>query len=108
MVFVSLFRIFSLKSDFLPYIIKKQFSSLKKHLNKANASGTSQKFTPKLLDYVKIDELTQLINKASISKSANEHLGCFGFLQADGFCFRANNLTIFAEANRQVQVLNEN
>jgi len=46
--------------------------------------------------------LTKLINKATLSKSDNELLSCYAFIQEEGFCLRTNNLTIFAETNRQI------
>lgn len=99
-------RIFSLKSEFLPYIIKKQFSSSEKtacrKTDTSQNKGDKKPTRPQLFDYMKTDELTKLVNKFSLNKKHNEYLSCYGFIQADGFCFRANNLTIFAEANRQI------
>lgn len=98
-------RIISLKSEFLPYVIKKQFSSVHKKAPESSLKKnlpTAKKPTPKILDYHKIDELTKLINKATLSKSENELLSCYAFIQEDGFCLRTNNLTIFAESNRQI------
>lgn len=100
-------KIFSLKSEFFPYVIKKQFSSSvsKRHFSVSTKSETFQKIEekhsyPKLSDYLKIDEFTKLVNRSSWKK--NDPLSCYAFVQADGFCYRTNNLTIFAEANRQI------
>ncbi len=94
----------------MPYIINKQFSSQKKRLKDqiTNHGSPSKKQSnpkprPKLFDYAKLDELSNLINKASGNgKQTLDVLGCYGFIQADGFCFRNNNLPIYAESNRQV------
>merc|ERR1712127_79135 len=37
-----------------------------------------------------------------MNKNDADKLSCYAFVQADGFCYRANNLTIYAEANRQI------
>lgn len=97
-------KIFSLKSEFLPYIIKKQFSSFRNHSSKKEMNEKeNKKFRPRLVDYIsKTDDFTQLIKKSSINKVDSDLINCFAFVQADGFCFRANNPTIFAEVNRQI------
>jgi len=95
-------KIFSLKSEFLPYVVKKQFSSFQKSPIKAQEEQSNKKDRLKMFDYMKTDQLTRLVNKLSMNKKENEHLSCYCFVQTDGFCFRANNLTIFAEANRQI------
>ena len=101
-------RIFSIKSEFLPYLVKKQFSAHKHshqdHDNSANFT-VNVKSRPKLFDYIKTDKLEHLISKTSINKRHKDPIGCYSFIQADGFCFRANNLTVFAEANRQIPKL---
>ncbi len=96
-------KIFSLKSEFLPYVVKKQFSSFQKNVRAVKEEKiNNQKARLKIFDYMKTDELTRLVNKLSMNKKENELLSCYCFVQADGFCFRTNNLTIFAEANRQI------
>lgn len=93
-------RIFSLKSDFLPFICKKQFSSHRKHQKNANQSTnyTTKKTT--IFDYIKQDDLVHLLNKTN---KKQDQISCYAFIQADGFCLRTNNLAIYAEANRQVK-----
>ena len=102
-------RIFSIKSDFVPYLVKKQFSSHKtNHESKEKNSGvnfvhnSSKAKNPKLQDYIKVDKLTQLISRLSTTKIDQDLLSCYVFLQNEGFCHRANNLSVYAEANRQV------
>ncbi len=94
----------------MPYLIKKQFSA-HKHSHQENEHDNSANFTanvktrPKLFDYIKTDKLEQLISKTSIKNRPHDPFNCYAFVQADGFCFRANNLTVFAEANRQIPKL---
>lgn len=38
----------------------------------------------------------------SKNQKADELLSCYAFILTDGFCYRANNSAIYAEANRQV------
>merc|ERR1712127_551165 len=49
-------KFFSLKSEFVPFIIKKQFSSLKKSQSKEPSQPDSKKIRPRLFDYIKTDE----------------------------------------------------
>ena len=106
--FENLLRLISLKSEFIPYLCKKQFSIKKKHLKtlkeKANQSyDTSKSNTgkPKLYDYIKLNEYSNLVDKLSMQVNL-DLLPCYAFIQADGFCLRTNNVAIYAEANRQV------
>lgn len=100
-----------MKSEFIPYLCRKQFSFHKKHLKDSNSSGnnnfnnTVQKKSkkPRLFDYLKVEELTDLMHNSSLENT--DFLSCYAFLQADGFCLRSNNLAIYAEANRQVHFL---
>ena len=79
-----------------------------KNLEKNNQSydtSKSNKAKPKVYDYIKLDELSSLTNKSDLS-SSNVNLDLlpvYAFIQADGFCLRANNVAIYAEANRQVK-----
>lgn len=103
-----LIRIFSIKSEFLPYLVKKQFSSHRRSNHEEHESSTYQndvKSKSKLFDYFKVDKLAQLISKTSINKRRHDIISCYAFIQADGFSLRANNLAVFAEANRQVPKL---
>ena len=94
----------------MPYLIKKQFSA-HKHSHQEHEHDNSANFTanvktkPKLFDYIKTDKLEQLISKTSINNRHHDPFSCYAFIQADGFCLRANNLTVFAEANRQIPKL---
>ncbi len=91
-----------MKSEFLPYIIKRQFSSLQKNLPKVNTSS-AKRLKPKLFDYIQVDESTELLDNSSIQRNnSDDLLSCYGFLQAEGFCFRTNNISIFGEANRVI------
>ena len=103
-----MYRIFSIKSEFLPYLVKKQFSSRKPtHYENDNSVNYSNdvKSRPKIFDYIKEDKLENLINKTSVNRRHPDLLSCFAFIQIDGFCFRSNNLSVYAEANRQVSKL---
>lgn len=93
-----------MKSEFLPYVIKRQFSSFKRNKQQCqqkDAKGT-RKQNPQLYDYIKTDEFTELINRATGQQNDRDLLKCYAFVMADGFCYRANNLTMLAESNRQV------
>ena len=101
-----------MKSDFLPYLCRKQFSFHKKHLKDLNSSGNTnynntQKITkkPRIFDYLKVEELSDLMYKSTLENA--DLLSCYAFIQADGFCLRTNNLAIYAEANRQVVFFSE-
>lgn len=100
----------SIKSEFVPYLCKKQFSSKKKCLNDLstlNAYSSPKKTSnikekKNIFEYIIKNELSFLSNKvSSINKQNQDLLSCYAFIQADGFCFRNNNLAIFAESNRQ-------
>ena len=92
-------------------MIKKQFSS-HRHINQEHESSVNYandvKSKPKLFDYVKTDTLAELIYKTSINKPKRDLISCYAFIQADGFCFRANNLPVYAEVNRQIPKLMQN
>ncbi len=96
----------------MPYLIEKQFSSQKKRVlaqssqqHSPNKRQSHQK--PKLFDYVKLDELSNLVNKACGNSKRNlDFLGCYAFIQAEGFCYRNNNLAVYAESNKQVEKKN--
>ena len=92
-----------MKSEFLPYVIKRQFSTSKR--NKVSSDQQKDcktvKKSPQLYDYIKPDEFFQLLNRTSFNKN-DDLLSCYAFVLADGFCLRANNLTMLAESNRQV------
>lgn len=92
----------------MPYLVKKQFSSRRQSNQEHDCSVTYSndvKSRPKLFDYVKPDKLAQLIYKTSINKRSHDLISCYAFIQSDGFCFRANNLSIYAEVNRQIPKL---
>jgi hypothetical protein len=103
-------RLVSFKSEFLPYLCRKQFSLHKRHLknleknNQSYDTSKSNKAKPKLYDYIKLDEFSLLANKSDLTLSSInlDLLPVHAFIQADGFCLRANNVAIYAEANRQV------
>jgi hypothetical protein len=118
LIFLIFRKIEGLKSDFLPYICKKQFSVTKRHLKEISqelnttgggAGGTGENNTAKtsslkskLYDHIKQDETNYLINKMSSNKLNHDAISVYAFIQADGFCYRSNNIAIYAEANRQL------
>lgn len=105
-------KIFSLKSDFLPFLCKKQFSQHKKKTNEINSNmnNTTTNFTPnkksnikpKLFDYLKQEELSYFANKMASNKLNHDLISVYAFIQADGICYRSNTLAIYAETNRQI------
>ena len=122
----SFFRfssIFSIKSDVIPYICKKQFASS----NRKHQHHSDQR--PTIFDYLRLKEeeneeappsttmhLSALpslnINNENTRHNSTapsltrrhtseELLSCYAFVLADGFCYRTNTPAIYAEANRQ-------
>ncbi len=111
-VFFYIFeRIFSLKSDFLPYLCKNQFSLSKKQIREINEGANNQKHMspskkpnkPRLVDYIRQEEGNYLANKMASNKLNHDMISVYAFVQADGFCYRNNTLAIYAESNRNVK-----
>ena len=104
--------IFSLKGDFIPLITRKQFSTNHHHKHhdhsdleskeKSEKEAHKKPGRPKIFDYAQSEERAGLINKSSSSKAQLDLISCYIFIQFDGICLRANNLPVYAEANRIV------
>jgi hypothetical protein len=102
--------------------VRKQFSSHLKHLKKqylqqstkqettpetktiSATLGSAQNNKPKLFNYLGLNSTdSDEFNWTDLEKKKeSELLTCYAFVQTEGFCMRANNLAIYAEANRQV------
>lgn len=85
-----------MKSDFVPFICKKQFSRCHKPQQEIEQEKNKKKLS--IFDYVQENDFGFLMNRSSLKHP----ISCYAFIQADGFCLRTNNLPVYTEANRQV------
>lgn len=85
----------------MPFICKKQFSPC--HKRRKDLENENNKTNKKIsiFDYVEQNDFGFLMNRSSLKNP----ISCYAFIQADGFCLRTNNLSMYTEANRQVRFL---
>ncbi|CAH1772663.1 unnamed protein product [Owenia fusiformis] len=106
----------TLKGEFIPYLVRKQFSKPKpKDTDPENSmvhtEAESGGIKKDIYDYVKEDDLTSLVHEMS---TWNDHRGdmddcyhgnkirCYTHIMNEGICIRANTLATFCEVNRMV------
>lgn len=87
-----------MKSDFVPFICKKQFSPCQKQRKVLENEKSKMNKKISIFDYVQQNDFGFLMNRSSLKNP----ISCYAFIQADGFCLRTNNLPMYTEANRQV------
>ena len=67
--------------------------------------GKNKSIKPKLFEYLRQEETSYLINKMASNNLNSDMISVYAYVQADGFCYRNNNLAIYAESNKQVRIL---
>ncbi|XP_067678308.1 translation initiation factor eIF2B subunit gamma-like [Haliotis asinina] len=107
-------KLSTIKSELLPYLIKRQFTKPKPpetDLQNTNMSLISMDTKTDVHGYRKGDEMTALIEELStwIDHDGDmadcfhgEDIRCYAYIQDTGFCVRANTLATYCEANRQI------
>lgn len=111
---VDLFE--SIKSDLVPYIIRKQFSKARKIKPSNDIDGTELMVEPgdddrmpdtkDIFNFVVMDDLSMLIQEwsgYSTNKMDNE-IKCHAHI-SDSFCLRINNLPAYSYVNKQIMKL---
>jgi len=107
----------NIKSDFVPYVIRKQFSKPKKAspaYNNSNkdlsflaedaevlsSSSTSEK---DIFSYCEVSEVSKYLQEWSgyDGRCLNDKIKCHAFI-SEGFCLRVNTLPTYAHINRQI------
>eukprot|EP00794_Sanderia_malayensis_P007780 gene7780-8626_t len=102
----------SVKSDVVPYLIKKQFSKVPNRRDEKLSSSI-----PSLIEgdakldifsFMKEDELTLLTKEFSIycdvnrMSSTKNNIRCHGFINDGSLCIRVNNLAGYTHINREI------
>nr|XP_025037565.1 translation initiation factor eIF-2B subunit gamma isoform X4 [Pelodiscus sinensis] len=107
----------SLRSELIPYLVRKQFSSAACVRQGRDSKEQDQKKDEKSLDiysFVKGDSLLELApdkscwNNLRGDMSEAFHGGrvrCYVHIMTEGLCYRVNTLGLYIEANRQVPKL---
>ena len=100
----------SLKAEFIPYLVKKQFSKDTKSDN--DGDGQKDDTNKDLLSYIHEDDMTKQINDMS---TWIDHHGdmedcyhdnkvrCYAYIQKEGLCVRENTISAYAESSKQVR-----
>jgi hypothetical protein len=91
-----------LKKQYLQQSTKQETTPETKTISATLGSSLNNK--PKLFNYLGLKRTdSDDFNWNNLEKKKeSELLTCYAFIQTEGFCMRANNLAIYAEANRQV------
>uniref|UniRef100_A0A8C8SNZ7 Translation initiation factor eIF2B subunit gamma n=1 Tax=Pelusios castaneus TaxID=367368 RepID=A0A8C8SNZ7_9SAUR len=102
----------SIRSELIPYLVRKQFSS------PASFQGQGDREQdPKSLDIYRFLKDDSFLESASAKPCWNDHRGdlnealhggkvrCYVHIMKEGLCYRVNTLGLYIEANRQVPKL---
>uniref|UniRef100_A0A2L2YEP3 Translation initiation factor eIF2B subunit gamma n=1 Tax=Parasteatoda tepidariorum TaxID=114398 RepID=A0A2L2YEP3_PARTP len=93
-------HISTLKGEFLPAAVKKQFSLKKKNRNSDLYDPTVDK------DWIDLKSLAFELSSCHIASTKNpdaeENLVCYSYVDKDCFCSRVNNLVAYAEINKKL------
>uniref|UniRef100_A0A8C3XT33 Translation initiation factor eIF2B subunit gamma n=1 Tax=Chelydra serpentina TaxID=8475 RepID=A0A8C3XT33_CHESE len=103
----------SIRSELIPYLVRKQFSSPATLQQGQDNKEQDQKKDQKSLDiysYVKGDSLLEFAPDRSCWNGQSGDLNggqvrCYVHIMKEGFCYRVNTLGLYIEANRQVPKL---
>jgi len=103
----------NLKSDFVPHILRKQFSKKKKVVPSDDMSylhedeilsNSSSKAGLDIFSYSMPDELTCYLQDWSsyAGRCLKDQIKCHGFISDDQFCLRVNTLPAYVHMNREI------
>ncbi|XP_052066030.1 translation initiation factor eIF-2B subunit gamma-like [Mytilus californianus] len=107
----------SIKSELIPYLVKKQFSKPKQEMPNTNQSVISEDTKPDIFSFSSEDPLAQEVQEMS---TWIDHQGdmedcyhdnkirCYAYVQDGGFCVRANTLSAYSESNKQIPKILQN
>ncbi|XP_054161472.1 translation initiation factor eIF-2B subunit gamma-like [Oppia nitens] len=119
-------KISSLKSEFLPSLVRKQFrkqiksfANKKTSLNPSSIISSSALPLRNIADYIDMNDIELTLNKLEPNVVINQlttdkmkkempntypesKIKCFAFCLNEGYCIRANTLSGFCEANRML------
>lgn len=101
----------SIRSELIPYLVKKQFSKPKQEVPNTNQSVISEDTKPDIFSFSSEDALTQRVRDMS---TWIDHQGdmedcyhdnkirCYAYVQDGGFCVRTNTISAYSESNKQI------
>ncbi|XP_019336284.2 translation initiation factor eIF-2B subunit gamma [Alligator mississippiensis] len=106
----------SIRSELVPYLVRKQFSCpTSSQQEQDNKEQDQKRREPKSLDIYSFMKEEESLLKFALSKTCwNDHQGdlneafhmgrvrCYVHVMKEGLCFRVNTLGLYIEANRQV------
>lgn len=109
----------TVKGEVLPYFVKKQFrrnKSLAKTMTEDDIDTEKQK-PQDIYSFTKVDELRKVIKRMSSwrvpshwtddEEREEDQICCHAYIWEGGFCIRANTISAYCEANRQIAARNE-
>lgn len=101
----------SIRSELIPYLVKKQFSKPKQDILNTNQSVISMETKPDIFSFSSDDELTHRVREMStwIDHEGdmedcyhNNKIRCYAYIQDGGFCVRTNTIAAYSESNKQI------
>ncbi|GFR09906.1 translation initiation factor eIF-2B subunit gamma, partial [Trichonephila clavata] len=98
-------QISTIKGEFLPVAVKKQFTVKKKNSDaECNESSLAPTLNQECIDLRKLAfELSSANTSMYNSQSAmEENLVCYSYIDRDCFCYRVNTLVAYADINKKI------